>query len=358
MRDVPERSNRKVGVLIVDDTATIRRMIRALLENDHRMRVLGEASDPYQAREMIKALSPDVLTLDVEMPRMNGLVFLEKLMRLRPMPVVMVSSRTAENTEEALNALSLGAVDCVDLRLLRSGDCRVRPLGDILVAAAGAAAVRRRPAHLPRPRPASQGSPVFRWNGRFVVVGSSTGGVDTLLTVLSQFPENCAPTLIAQHMPPHFIESFAARLDATTPPSVRVARDGDALVQGGVFLAPGGGYHATVTGGSQPRIALVPEAPKDLHVPSVARLFGSAVIHRSKAVGVMLTGMGRDGAREMKSMRDAGARTIVQSGRTAIVDGMPRAAREIGAATDVVPLRRIAERIRDVTGSCAGACGN
>ena len=357
VREEVGQTGRRVGVLIVDDTATIRRMIRALLEGDPRLCVLGEAADPYEARELIKRLRPDVLTLDVEMPRMNGLVFLEKLMRLRPMPVVMVSTRTAEQTEDALTALSLGAIDCVDLRLLRMGDTRVAPIGDTLVAAARSPIARR--TRRPLPVPTRQSGPAsvassFRWNGRFVVMGSSTGGVDALLTVLSGFPKNCAPAVIAQHMPPHFIESFAARLDAMTPPVVRVARDGDALVQGRILLAPGGDFHAALTRDFPPRITLVRDRSGYLHVPSVACLFGSAAAHSRKAVGVMLTGMGRDGAREMKSMRDAGARTIVQSGPTSTVDGMPRAARELGAAEEVVPLDAISHRILSLTGTQRG----
>jgi two-component system, chemotaxis family, protein-glutamate methylesterase/glutaminase len=331
-----------VRVLIVDDSATIRRLLRATIATDRRLEVVGEASDPYEARELIKALDPDVLTLDVEMPRMNGLDFLEKLMRLRPMPVVVVSTRTRDKTAEALRALALGAVDSVDVsRLQVEVGVRRRLLGTLL--AAGSASVHnigaaRGSASTPAPEPG------FAWNGLAVAIGSSTGGVDALERVLGNFPADCPPTLIAQHMPAPFLESFARRLDGLVAPTVAIAQAGEELRPGRVLLSGGGTHHLVVAGG-QPATALVPSDPDDLYVPSIDRLFHSAAALGRRAVGVILTGMGRDGAEGLLAMRTAGARTLAQSAETCVIDGMPRAARDLGAAERSVPLDTIGAEI-------------
>ena len=331
-----------VRVLIVDDSATIRRLLCATIATDRRLEVVGEAADPYEAREMIKALDPDVLTLDVEMPRMNGLDFLERLMRLRPMPVVVVSTRTRDRSAEAVRALSLGAVDCVDVSRLQVEVEVRRALLATLLAAGGASVhhigAARAPGSLSAP------SPGFAWNGLSVIVGSSTGGVDALERVLSVFPADCPPTLIAQHMPAPFLDSFARRLDGILTPSVGIARDGEDLRPGRVLLSGGGAHHLTVAGG-QPVTALVPAEPDDLYVPSVDRLFHSAVALGRRAVGVILTGMGRDGAAGLRAMREAGARTLAQSAETCVIDGMPRAAREAGAVDRSVPLDALGAEI-------------
>ena len=327
-------------------------MIRALLAHDPRIEVIGEAPDPFEARELIKALNPDVLTLDVEMPRMNGLVFLEKLMRLRPMPVVMVSTRTAEQSDEAVKALSLGAVDCIDLKRLKVQDPRLPDFAETLVVAAGARLSRKSgdaqegtfsenaiPERISR----------HEWNGRVVLMGSSTGGVDALLTVFSDYPEDGPPTIVAQHMPAHFLESFSRRLDSIARPRVRLARDGDALRQGEVLLAPGGRFHTCLKPGATLRVGLREDTGDQLYIPSVSLLFGSAAPVAERVVGVMLTGMGRDGATELAGLREAGAHTIVQSGRTSVVDGMPKAARELGAGVEVADLNRIAALVLKAT---------
>ncbi len=339
----------KTRVLIVDDTRTIRALIRAMLSVDPRIDVVGEASDPYEARDLIKSLQPDVITLDVEMPRMNGLQFLEKLMRLRPVPVVMVSMRTVEQSDEAIKALALGAIDCIDLGRLKNRDPRLPDLAETILAASRAQISRRRSSVGRRTDEVSRNG--FSWNGRVVLIGSSTGGVDALLTVIGGLPANCAPTVIAQHMPQHFLRSFAQRLNAHSAPSVSIAEDGEKLVQGRVLLAPGGSLHAELTGVSTPRIRLRRDDGTALYVPSVERLFGSAEDFASMAIAVMLTGMGRDGAREMRRLRDAGATTIAQSSDTCIVDGMPKAAREEGAAQEVVALENIPSRVVELSSS-------
>ena len=362
-------------VLIVDDSASIRRLIRAHLHNDARLEVVGEASDPYEAREMIKALKPDVLTLDVEMPKMDGLAFLEKLMRLRPMPVVMLSTLTQAGSRTAVEALSLGAIDCFAKPDGRSAGSGFDGLGDMLVAAAKA-----------RPRASSQrgigraigletqglswqtarvssgegaagnlngrdrrhphsGPFRYRWNGTYVVIGSSTGGVDALETVLAQYPVDCPPTLITQHMPESFLASFAHRLNRRIAPQLELATDGAPLLQGRVYLAPGGLSHLAVTGGDEPCCRLFAAPPRSGHRPSVDVLFQSACMLAPNVLAVMLTGMGRDGAEEMLSLRRAGARCIAQDEESSVVFGMPRAALEGGGAERAVSLTHIAGEI-------------
>ena len=330
-------------VLIVDDSATIRGLLRATIATDPRLAVVGEARDPYEARELIKALDPDVITLDVEMPRMNGLDFLERLMRLRPTPVVVVSTRTRDRSAEAVRALALGAVDCIDVsRLQVEVEVRRRLLA-MLVAAGGASVGgtgAARPGELPRPQASG-----FDWNGMAVFIGSSTGGVDALERVMAHLPADGPPVVIAQHMPAPFLESFAARLDALYAPTVAIARGGEGLRQGLVLLAGGGTHHLTVAGPPPWRSALVPATEGDLHVPAVDRLFRSAAALGRLAVGVILTGMGRDGAEGLSAMRAAGARTLGQTGGTCVIDGMPRAAREVGAVEREAPLDRIGPEI-------------
>ncbi len=337
---------KKTRVLIVDDSATIRHLIRARLAADPRLEVVGEASDPFEAREMIKVLNPDVLTLDVEMPRMNGLEFLEKLMRLRPMPVVMISTETSRGSTAAIEALALGAIDCVGKPSADRLPESFVQLGDLLVSAAQARP--RLPATRQAPAPAGS----FHWNGKYVLIGSSTGGVDALETVLSQFPRDCPPTVIVQHMPEGFLASFAARLNSKIAPNLKLAQTGAPLEQGMVYLAPGGAHHLAIAAGSGAPVCKLFEADKRSgHRPSVDHLFDSAVPFAAKSVGVMLTGMGRDGAEQMLRFRQAGARCIAQDEASSVVYGMPKAAMENGAAERAVPLVKIAGEILAMTGA-------
>lgn len=330
-------------MLIVDDSATIRGLLRATIATDRRLEVVGEARDPYEARELIKALDPDVITLDVEMPRMNGLDFLERLMRLRPTPVVVVSTRTRDRSAEAVRALALGAVDCVDVSRLQVEVEVRRQLLAALNAAGGARVDGTGAARACGPGPSAPSG--FDWNGMAVFIGSSTGGVDALERVIAHYPADCPPTLIAQHMPAPFLDSFARRLETLFAPSVAIARDGEKLQPGRVLLAGGGAHHLTVCRHAPHRTVLLPADAGDLHVPAVDRLFGSAVALGRRAVGVILTGMGRDGAEGLCAMRQAGARTLGQSGGTCVIDGMPRAARDAGAVEREVPLDRIGAEI-------------
>jgi two-component system chemotaxis response regulator CheB len=331
-----------VKVLVVDDSATMRSLISAVLRRDPEITVVGQAGDPLEAREAIKQLNPDVLTLDVEMPNMNGLAFLEKIMRLRPMPVVMVSTLTQVGAEVSLAALELGAIECVG-----------KPTGGLAaeqafagLAAKVKAAARARVRSAPDRAPNQAAQPDFRPDGRLVAIGSSTGGVEALLSVLSAFPANCPPTVITQHMPGTFTRSFAERLNRTCAAKVAEASEGAVLEVGQIYLAPGGDNHLQVTGHSQLRCRLVPEPPVNGHRPSVDVLFHSVVkTVGSKAVGVILTGMGRDGAQGLLAMRQAGAQTIGQNEATSVVYGMPKVAHEIGGVARQLPLERIGAEI-------------
>ena len=343
---------RPVRVLVVDDSRTIRAMIRSVLDGDARFEVVGEAGDPYAARDLIKSLSPDVLTLDVEMPRMNGLVFLRNLMRLRPMPVIMVSTRTSEQSEEAVTALSLGAVDCIDLRRVHGAPDIRSKLTETLLAAAGASLKAPGATGAPPRAPVQH---AYRWGGQVALIGSSTGGVDALERLFSRFPENGPPTFVAQHMPENFLASFARRLDGAVAPRVRLAETGLRAEAGTIYLAPGGRHHLSLRAGDVPSCRLVEDDGGQLYVPSVDILFRSALPVAGSVVAVVLTGMGRDGADALLALRRGGARTIVQDASTAVIDGMPGAARANGAAETVLPLDEIGDKVLGLCGSFEGA---
>jgi two-component system, chemotaxis family, protein-glutamate methylesterase/glutaminase len=336
-----------IKTLIVDDSPTMRALITAALRRDPGIAVIGQAGDPYEARAAIKALSPDVLTLDVEMPGMNGLDFLEKLMRLRPMPVVMVSTLTSQGTDATLRALALGAVECVPKP--RAGES----FDDLPAAVRNAAAARVRPliATATRSTP-----PPFHGHGTVIAIGASTGGVEALAAVLGSFPENCPPTLITQHIRPAFTRSLAQRLDRLCAASVAEARDGELLVPGRVYIAPGGDAHLAIGGANAWRCTLVPSAPVNGHCPSVDVLFESVARYAgSRAVGVILTGMGKDGAQGLLAIRERGGRTLGQDPESCVVYGMPRAAVEIGAVETQIPLRSVAAKALAAAAMSVGA---
>jgi len=335
----------RIKVLIVDDSATMRSLIGAVLRRDPEIEVIGTAGDPLEARAKIKELEPDVLTLDIEMPNMNGLEFLEKIMRLRPMPVIMVSTLTQRGADATLEALEIGAFDCVG-----------KPGGDIdVVTAFSELTDKIKAAAKARVRPIGQNAPRtaqgvhFAPNGRMVAIGSSTGGVEALLTVLSRFPANCPPTVITQHMPATFTKSFAERLNRTCAAEVAEAWDGAPLATGKVYLAPGGVAHLEVTGQTQLRCVLRTGDLVNGHRPSVDQLFHSvARAAGAKALGVILTGMGRDGAAGLKAIRDAGGRSLGQDEHSCVVYGMPKAAADAGAVERQVSLDRMADAIIDL----------
>jgi len=334
---------KKVRVLVVDDSSTMRGLIATALTKDPDIEVVGQAEDPVQARQAIKALNPDVVTLDVEMPNMNGIEFLEKIMRLRPMPVIMVSTLTGRGAEETIQALEIGAVDCIEkprpgnehnfeelpFKVKIAASARVRPLVNA-APNVGERELASRDGYVP--------------NGRVVAIGASTGGVEALMAVLSQFPANCPPTVITQHMPPTFTRSFANRLDRLCAPKVQEATDRAKLLPGNIFLAPGGAEHLEITADLHCRLR--PGERVNGHCPSVDILFESVARScKGNAVGVILTGMGRDGAAGLLSMRKAGAKTFGQSEGSCIVYGMPKAAFEAGAVEKQLPLEKLAQAI-------------
>lgn len=334
----------RVRVIVVDDSATMRQLVSRTLSADPGIEVVATASSALEARNLIKELNPDVMTLDVEMPEMDGLSFLERVMRLRPMPVVMVSTLTAQGTDTAVEALSIGAVDCV-----------VKPNADMpdsfrdLPAKVKLAATVRLTARAPAaPAPPPRASYVS--DGKLVAIGSSTGGVEALISVLTRFPANCPPTVITQHMPPTFTKSLASRLDRMCQPTVQEATNGAPLKPGFVYLAPGGDRHLEVSGRTNYTCILKQGELVNGHCPSVDRLFSSVARSAgAHAVGVILTGMGRDGAQGLLEMRKAGARTIGQDEASSVVYGMPKAAWDVGAVEHQYSLDRIANALVEAT---------
>lgn len=342
------RRSRKIRVLAVDDSAVVREVLHYVLSEDPEIEVVGTAPDPLVAREMIKALNPDVLTLDVEMSKMNGLEFLEKLMRLRPMPVVMISSHTFPGGEMSIRALEIGAVDVVGKN---SGQGGLIALKDEIIAkvkAASRANIERATinAGLPR-RPALKAASSS--HGRIVAVGASTGGVQALNVLLGAMPRDCPPLLIVQHMPAGFTKSFARRLDRSCEMIVSEAEDGMPVLRGQAFIAPGD-RHLTLAKTPAGYVCRVTSGPPiNHHMPSIDVLFQSvAIVARRRAVGVVLTGMGKDGASGLDMMRKAGAPTICQDEASSLIYGMPKAALAIGAAEYELPLARIAHFILEL----------
>ena len=335
----------RIKVLIVDDSATMRSLIGAVLRRDPEIEVIGTAGDPLEARAKIKELEPDVLTLDIEMPNMNGLEFLEKIMRLRPMPVIMVSTLTQKGADATLEALEIGAFDCIG-KPGPDADV-VSAFGELVDKVKAAARARVRPLGQSTGKVAPGGR--FVPNGRMVAIGSSTGGVEALLTILSRYPANCPPTVITQHMPAAFTKSFAERLNRACAADVSEAWDGAPLQTGKVYLAPGGATHLEIAGQTAPRCTLREGELVNGHRPSVDRLFLSmAHAVGGKAVGAILTGMGRDGAQGLKAIRDEGGRTLGQDERSCVVYGMPKAAADLGAVERQTSLERMADSILEL----------
>lgn len=342
----------KIRVLIVDDSALMRGLLTEMINSAPDMMVVGVAPDAPTAREMIKVLNPDVLTLDVHMPKMDGLEFLERLMRLRPMPVVMVSSSTQAGSETTLKALELGAIDFIGkpradnpkvmenyaeelvekIRAAKGARLRLRsmtsPVTPPLQAAAPSASV---------PRSAASGKIIF--------VGASTGGTEAIKEFLMRIPADCPPIMIVQHMPESFTASFARRLDSLCAPRVIESQGNEKLESGTVYIAPGHSHLQVKRSAAGLSTELLATPPVNRHRPAVDVLFDSAanVVGR-QAVGVILTGMGKDGAQGLLRMRQAGARTIGQDEASCVVYGMPREAFLVGAVEEQAPLDDIARR--------------
>ncbi len=345
-------STPKIKVLIVDDSALIRSVLREIVSEQSDMEVVGVAPDPLVARELIRQTNPDVLTLDVEMPKMDGLDFLERLMRLRPMPVVMVSSLTERGSETTLRALELGAVDFVAKPKI-SIQSGMRDYADLIADKLRTAARARVHA---RQRPLNAGDeavrtmPVLRTpfgsSEKLIIIGASTGGTEAIREFLQQMPSDCPGILIVQHMPEGFTRSFAQRLDSLCRISVKEAEHGDRVLPGHAYLAPGHSHLLLARSGANYVTQLDQGPPVNRHRPSVDVLFESAAASAGKnAVGVILTGMGKDGSAGMLKMREAGAFNVAQDEASCVVYGMPREAVVVGAVHEVAPLLQLPERV-------------
>lgn len=337
-----------IRALIVDDSPTMRMLLKRILDSEPDIEVIGTAADAREARVMIRELNPDVVTLDIEMPGMNGLEFLDKIMKLRPMPVVIISGVTRTNCSTTIQAMELGAVSCVakpdganemlggfghqlaetvrqaaKVKVWRSGESSASPAVQRSAAVAAAA----------------------NMDTRLIAIGSSTGGVEALHALLPSFPVDCPPTLIVQHISAAFAPAMAERLDGKCAAHVKLAEAGIPLQRGHIYIAPGNDRHMVLSHTETLMVKLAPGDPVSGHRPSVDALFESVARQvGAAAVGILLTGMGADGARGLLAMRQAGAHTIAQDEATCTVYGMPRVAAELGAAENILPLPRIAER--------------
>lgn len=350
----------RIKVLCIDDSALIRSLLREIINSQPDMTVVGVAPDPIIARDLIKQTNPDVVTLDVEMPRMDGLDFLEKLMRLRPTPVVMISSLTQSGSDATLRALELGAVDFVPKPRLgmRDGMLEYTDLIADKIRTAARARLRQRPAPSASPQPAGQSAPQsgtvavrpagfqFGTTEKLLIVGASTGGTEAIKEMLLPMPPDCPGILIVQHMPAGFTRSFAHRLDSLCSIRVKEAVHGERVLPGHAYIAPGGMHMRLGRSGANYLTELDDGPPVNRHKPSVDVLFHSAAHHAgANAVGVMLTGMGKDGAAGMLAMRQAGAHNVAQDEASCVVFGMPREAIAQGAVHDVLPLGEIAGHV-------------
>ncbi len=339
----------KIKVLIVDDSALIRSVMKEIISSQPDMEVVGVAPDPLVARELIKLTNPDVLTLDVEMPKMDGLDFLEKLMRLRPMPVLMVSSLTERGSEITMRALELGAVDFVTKPKIsiQSGMREYTELISDKIRAAARARVKARTLAQAKP---GEALPQLRnpltSSEKLIIIGASTGGTEAIREFLTQMPSDCPGILIAQHMPEGFTSSFARRLDALCKISVREAAGDERVLPGHAYIAPGHSHLTLVRSGANYMTRIDQNDPVNRHRPSVDVLFRSAATAAGKnAVGVILTGMGKDGALGMLEMKNAGAYNFAQDEASCVVFGMPREAIAVGATHEVGPLTELPGKV-------------
>ncbi len=331
-------------VLIVDDSALMRQLLTQILGSDPELEVVGTAGDPYVAREKIKALNPDVLTLDIEMPRMDGLTFLEKLMHGHPMPVIMISSLTAKGADTTLRALSLGAIDYVSKPRIDVSNGTIEQAEEIVAKVKAAARARVARARMSTPPSTLLPGRSYQFSAthKVVAIGASTGGTEALKELLSQLPADFPGIVIVQHMPETFTHQFAERLDSLCRIRVKEAEDGDHILPGHALLSPGGHHMAVVRRGMEYGVHVYRGERVNRHIPSVDVLFSSCARSLGKnALGVLLTGMGADGARGMLEMKQAASFNIAQDESTSVVFGMPREAILLNAVDQVLPLGQI-----------------
>ncbi|HLP97126.1 MAG TPA: chemotaxis response regulator protein-glutamate methylesterase [Sideroxyarcus sp.] len=364
--------NRKIKVLVIDDSALIRSVMKEIIDHEKDMECVGAAPDPLVAREMIKSLNPDVLTLDVEMPKMDGLDFLERLMRLRPMPVVMVSTLTERGSDITFRALALGAVDFVSkpkMDIARGMEEYASEITDKIRAAAQSRV--RKAANKPVASPQSARNIEERLSadailpsmagGRFssteklIIIGASTGGTEAIKEVLIRLPADVPGILVTQHMPENFTKSFAERLDSLCKISVKEAEHNERILPGHAYIAPGHSHLLLKRSGANYMTELNQGPPVNRHRPSVDVLFRSAAnVAGANALGIILTGMGKDGAQGLLEMRNAGSYTIAQDEESCVVFGMPKEAIAAGGASEVLPLQNIAQRSLDYLAAHSG----
>lgn len=342
----------KIKVLIIDDSALIRSILKEVINSYADLEAVGAASNPLQAREMIRTLNPDVLTLDVEMPEMDGLTFLEKLMRLRPTPVLMISSLTEKGSDAALRALELGAVDFLPKPKLGISEGLREYSEEIADKIRAAYASKARLARKVEASAATSTEALPELGNRItstekvIILGASTGGTEAIKEFLIRLPADAPGILIAQHMPEAFTKSFAARLDSLCKINVVEAQGNERVLPGHAFIAPGHSHLLLKRSGANYMTELSQSPPVNHHRPSVEVLFRSAAKNAGKNVlGVMLTGMGKDGANAMLEMRQAGAYNFAQNEETCVVFGMPREAIAVGAVDEIVPIQDMAQRV-------------
>ncbi len=357
--------NNKIKVLIVDDSAVVRQALAEILSSDAGIDVVGAARDPYVAVEKMKEVVPDVILLDVEMPRMDGITFLQKIMSQHPLPVVMCSSLTEEGSETTLKALEYGAIDIIQkprLGVRQFLEESKITVCDSIRAAAGASLRKARAVPLRVPPkltadviiPRQTNKSMVRTTEKVVVVGASTGGTEALRVLLEALPEDAPGTVVVQHMPEHFTRAFANRLDGICRISVKEAADDDTVIRGRVLIAPGNKHTLLKRSGARYYVEVRDGPLVSRHRPSVDVLFRSAARYAGKnAVGVIMTGMGDDGAKGMLEMREQGAYTIAQDENSCVVFGMPKEAIKLQAVDKVVPLEAIASvLLRDCRETC------
>ncbi|RCS59868.1 protein-glutamate methylesterase/protein-glutamine glutaminase [Parvibium lacunae] len=344
----------KIKVLVVDDSALIRSLLSKIINQQPDMVAVDAAPDPFIAREMVKTHDPDVMTLDIEMPRMDGIEFLDKLMKLHPMPVVMVSTLTERGAEVTMRAMELGAVDFVTKPKLDIQAGMTEYAQDITDKIRAAALAKHR---IKRRISSQQTSPVrapvvaslgsqFASTEKLIMIGASTGGTEAIREVLMGFPPDSPGIMITQHMPAGFTKSFAERLDKVCKITVKEAQQGERVLPGHAYIAPGSHHLSLKRSGANYLCELSDGPPVNRHRPSVEVLFRSgAQVAGPNIVGIMLTGMGKDGAAAMRELRDAGAYNFAQDEASCVVFGMPREAIAAGAVHETLPLQEIARRV-------------
>ncbi|MCP4446227.1 MAG: chemotaxis response regulator protein-glutamate methylesterase [Myxococcales bacterium] len=341
-------SAKPIRILVVDDAALVRKMLKEGLARAQDLEVVGAARDPYEARDMLVKLRPDVMTLDIEMPKMDGLEFLRRLMPQFPIPTVVVSSLSQKGSRMAIDAMAAGAVDVVGKPSRDLGYRFEQMMDELQVRVRNAAKVNRSllRCRIPQSGPPKAVRSNFDSTDKVIAIGSSTGGTEALFEILREMPVNSPATVIVQHMPPGFTKALAARLDSQVALTVKEAEHGDRLSNGRVLLAPAGQQCRVVRSGGHYQLALKTAPPVRGHCPSVDVLMHSMAQQVGRnGVGVILTGMGRDGAEGLKLMRESGAKTIGQDEATSVVYGMPKVAKELGAVERQVPLSRVAGAI-------------